>query len=67
MEIGLWHQGDGQGPRGLIRLFYPIGTEDGGFNTSKLIAVEPVVDGPKRVSELEKAHTTEKAGKDYGH
>ena len=63
MEIGLWHQGDRQGPRGLIRLFYPIGAKDGVSTRVNFIAVEPVVDGRKGFSELEKSSHDKKSGK----
>ncbi len=63
LEIGLWHQGDGHGPRGLIRLFYPIGAEDGGSTRVNFIAVEPVVGGRKGFSELEKSSHDGKNGK----
>lgn len=63
MEISLWRNLDRQGPRGLIRLFYPIGAEDGGSTRVNFIAVEPVVDGRKGFSELEKSAHDGKRGK----
>lgn len=40
------------GPRGLIRLGYPIST-NGGYNLINFIAVEPIVNGQRGFSELE--------------
>jgi hypothetical protein len=47
-------RGPGGGPRGLIRLGYPILT-NGGYDLVNFIAVEPVVGGRKGFSELEKS------------
>lgn len=63
MEIGLWHNSDRQGPRGLIRLFYPIGSVDGGSTRVNFVAVEPIVDRRKGFSELEKSTHDGKNGK----
>jgi len=63
LEIGLWRWGDRQGPRGLIRLFYPIGAADGGSTRVNFIAVEPIVGGRKGYSELEKSGHDGRRGK----
>lgn len=53
--------GDG-GPRGLIRLGYPT-LPNGGYDLINFIAVEPIVDGRKGFSELEKSSLDKKNGK----
>jgi hypothetical protein len=53
--------GDG-GPRGLIRLGYPTLT-NGGYDLINFIAVEPIVNGQKGYSELEKSSFDQKNGK----
>lgn len=63
LEISLWRSGDGHGPRGLIRLFYPIGAENGGSTRVNFIAVEPIVNRKKGFSELEKSGYDGKRGK----
>ena len=63
MEISLWHQSDRRGPRELIRVFYPVGAEDGGSTMVNFIAVEPVVRGMKGFSELEKSDHDRESGK----
>lgn len=65
LEIGLWSQGDRQGPRGLIRLYYPIGAAEGGSTRVNFIAVEPVVKGRKGYSELEESAHDGKPGKRF--
>ena len=53
--------GDG-GPRGLIRLGYPT-LPEGGYDLINFIAVEPIVNGRKGFSELEKSSFDQKNGK----
>ncbi len=53
--------GDG-GPRGLIRLGYPV-LADGACDLINFIAIEPVVGGQKGYSELEKSAFDSKQGK----
>jgi hypothetical protein len=50
------------GPRGLIRLGYPTLT-NGGYDLINFIAVEPVVNGKKGLSELERSSFDKKQGK----
>ena len=50
------------GPRGLIRVGYPTLT-NGGYDLINFIAVEPVVDGKKGLSELERSSFDKKPGK----
>lgn len=52
------------GPRGLIRLGYPILT-NGGYDLVNFIAVEPVVKGRKGFSELEHSRLDGVAGKRF--
>ena len=51
--------------RGLIRLFYPIGAEDGSSTRVNFIAIEPIANGRKGFSELEKSMYDEKNGKRF--
>lgn len=50
------------GPRGLLRIGYPIGT-NGAYNLVNFIAIEPVVDGRKGFSELETSKLDARPGK----
>jgi hypothetical protein len=50
------------GPRGLIRLAYPV-LPDGGCTLINYIAVEPIVDGKKGFSELERSAFDQRHGK----
>jgi hypothetical protein len=50
------------GPRGLIRVAYPV-LADGGYSLINYIAVEPVVGGKKGFSELERSSLDQKPGK----
>jgi hypothetical protein len=50
------------GPRGLIRIGYPTLT-NGGYDLINFIAVEPVVNGKKGLSELERSSFDKKPGK----
>jgi len=50
------------GPRGLIRLAYPV-LPEGGYTLINYIAVEPVVGGRKGFSELEKSSFDQLPGK----
>ena len=50
------------GPRGLIRLYYPVLT-NGGYDLLNFIAIEPVVGGRKGFSELEHSEFDDLAGK----
>ena len=52
----------GAGPRGLIRLGYPVLT-NGGYDLINFIAVEPVVKGRKGFSELERSRLDDVQGK----
>lgn len=52
------------GPRGLIRLGYPV-YQDGGYDLINFIAVEPVVDGNKGFSELESSQLDNVQGKRF--
>lgn len=52
------------GPRGLIRLGYPVLT-NGGYDLINFIAVEPVVKGRKSLSELERSRLDGAAGKRF--
>src|SRR5438477_10875511 len=51
-------------PRGLIRLGYPVLTNDG-YDLVNFIAVEPVVNGKKGYSELEKSKLDGVSGKRF--
>lgn len=51
-------------PRGLIRLGYPILT-NGGYDLVNFIAVEPVVNGRKGFSELERSQLDNTQGKRF--
>jgi len=50
------------GPRGLIRLGYPIST-NGGYDLINFIAVEPIVHGQRGFSELEQSALDQTRGK----
>jgi hypothetical protein len=50
------------GPRGLIRVGYPIST-NGGYNLINFIAVEPIVNGQRGFSELELSALDDARGK----
>ncbi len=50
------------GPRGLIRIGYPTLT-NGGYDLINFLAVEPVVNGRKGLSELEKSSVDGRQGK----
>ncbi len=50
------------GPRGLIRIGYPTRT-NGGYDLINFLAVEPVVNGRKGLSELEKSSIDGRQGK----
>lgn len=50
------------GPRGLIRLAYPV-LADGGYTLINYVAVEPIVAGKKGFSELEKSSLDQRPGK----
>lgn len=52
----------GGGPRGLIRIGYPV-LSDGGYDLINFIAVEPVVNGSKGFSELERSQLDNVQGK----
>ncbi len=52
----------GGGPRGLIRLGYPVLT-NAGYDLINFIAIEPVVQGRKGFSELESSHLDGVQGK----
>ena len=52
------------GPRGLIRVGYPTGT-NGGYNLINFIAVEPVVHGQRGFSELEPSALDHTSGKRF--
>src|SRR4051794_2702663 len=49
-------------PRGLIRLGYPVLTNDG-YDLVNFIAIEPVVKGRKGFSELERSQLDARPGK----
>lgn len=53
---------DSGGPRGLIRVAYPILT-NGGYDLINFIAIEPVVKGRKGFSELEHSQRDNRRGK----
>lgn len=55
LEIGLWHAQRREGPRGLIRLFYPVQGPGEPATLVNFIAVEPVVRRQKGFSELERS------------
>ena len=57
-------RGDKGGPRGLIRLGYPV-LENEKYDLVNYIAVEPVVDGLKGYSELESSHLDNAQGKRF--
>jgi hypothetical protein len=57
-------RGKDGGPRGLIRLGYPILT-NGGYDLVNFIAVEPVVKGRRGFSELERSRLDGVAGKRF--
>jgi hypothetical protein len=61
LHPGGFTRGEG-GPRGLIRLGYPTLT-NGGYDLINFIAVEPVVNGKKGFSELEKSSLDQRNGK----
>ncbi len=50
------------GPRGLVRLGYPVLT-NGGYDLVNFIAIEPVVKGRRGLSELERSQADAKQGK----
>jgi hypothetical protein len=50
------------GPRGLIRVGYPIGT-NGGYELVNFIAIEPIVRGQRAFSELESSALDHTSGK----
>lgn len=52
------------GPRGLIRLRYPV-LADGAYDLLNFIAVEPVVNGHKGFSELEHSELDKRPGKRF--
>lgn len=58
---GGFTSGEG-GPRGLIRVGYPTLT-NGGYDLINFIAVEPLVNGRKGFSELERSSIDQKQGK----
>jgi hypothetical protein len=49
-------------PRGLIRLYYPV-LENDGYDLLNFIAIEPVVNGRKGFSELERSQLDDLPGK----
>lgn len=55
LQIGLWQASRRDGPRGLIRLFYPVDGPQQAASLVNFIAVEPVVEGRKGYSELERS------------
>lgn len=72
IQAGLWpHSLEGSGtggPRGLLRIGYPIvddGLSDGGqrIGLVNFIAVEPIVDGRRGFSELERSDADGKRGR----
>jgi hypothetical protein len=50
------------GPRGLLRVGYPVLT-NGGYDLVNFIAVEPIVNGRRGFSELEPSQTDQRQGK----
>src|SRR5579871_3988801 len=67
IQVGIWPAGvedDGDGgPRGLLRIGYPI--RDGGkaIGLINFIAVEPIVGGRRGFSELERSARDDKPGR----
>ncbi|MDQ6630278.1 MAG: hypothetical protein M3Y82_00795 [Verrucomicrobiota bacterium] len=58
-----FHRGK-NGPRGLIRVGYPV-LEKGGYSLINYIAVEPIVNGKKGYSELERSKLDGDPGKRF--
>ncbi len=54
LQVGIWTPESGDGPRGLLRLCYPVDGEGSAASLVNYIAIEPVVAGKGRgFSELE--------------
>lgn len=53
IRIGLWPSPNG--PRGIIRIYAPYIFPDGELSRINFIAIEPVVDGRRSLSELERS------------
>ncbi len=67
IQVGLWpasveDQGDG-GPRGLLRIGYPILDEGKRIGLVNFIAIEPIVAGQRGFSELERSASDDKPGR----
>src|SRR5438094_607618 len=67
IQVGIWPasiEGEGEGgPRGLFRIGYPVIGDGRTPGLVNFVAVEPIVQGQRGFSELERSEQDEKPGK----